>query len=105
MADDKIDYIAQRLDTVAKKVSEMNDTLQVHVGKFDTHLENVAERQEELKRNTDILHKNTVSLENHIKRTDLLEQYVKSIDERFTPVEMGQLKDRAVSEWIKAKII
>lgn len=101
---DEIDYITRRLDVVAEKVSDMSITLGAHIAKFDVHLENVLDQRAELKRNTDILDNNTLSLQDHIKRTDLLEQYVKKIDERFTPLELDQIRSKAVTEWLRNRI-
>jgi len=103
--DTKIDYIAQRLDVVVDKVADMSSILNTHVVKFEDHIKHEDGQREELKRNTDILNQNTGSLQDHIKRTELLEDYVKKIDARFTPVEMEALRQRAVSDWIRGKII
>lgn len=105
MAESKLDYIADRLDGVADKVDNLNTTLAIHVAKFEEHVEREENDRVHLIRNTDVLHENTASLKDHIRRTDLLEEYVKKLDERFAPVELEALRRRAVTDWIKGKIV
>lgn len=106
MADDtKIDYITNRLDTVAEQVSEINTALQVHIAKFDAAVQGNEDDRKNIARNTDILQSNTANLAEHMKRTEILETYVKKIDERFTPVEMELLKKKAVGEWWKNRVM
>lgn len=93
-----------KLDHIIEKISGINSTLQVHIAKFDAHVTHEEEQKEELKRNTEVLHKNTASLQDHMKRTELLEHYVKTIDTRFTPVELEMLRKKAVSEWAKSRV-
>ena len=103
--DTKIDYIVHKIDSVSEKVADINSNLEVHIAKFEAHIEHGEEQKEEIKRNTDILHQNTASLHEHMRRTDLLESYVKKIEDRFAPVELESLRKKAVSEWIKVKLV
>jgi hypothetical protein len=105
MADDKIDYITHKLDAIAEKVSDINTALEVHTAKFDAHVAYEDEQKEDIRRNTEVLHQNTSSLQDHMKRTDLLESYVKKIDDRFTPVELEILRKNAVNDFIKSRVI
>jgi hypothetical protein len=106
MADDKkLDYITTRLDKVADDVVDINTKLEVHIAKFDSVVEDVKVDRTHLQRNTDILNTNTTSLQEHMKRTDILEQYVRNIEGRFTPVELDVMRKKAVSEWIKAQLV
>ena len=105
MADDKkIDYVLDRLENVSEKVDEIGTSLAHHAAKFDSHVERTAEERQQIQRNTDILHNNTLSLQAHMKRTDILESYVKRIDERFTPVEIESARAEAVSNYVKGKV-
>lgn len=105
MDDNKLDYITRKLDVVADKVADIDTKLEVHIAKFDIAAEKAAEDRMNIGRNTDVLHANTASLQDHMKRTELLEDYVKKIDERFTPVELEALKKKAVGEWWKLRIL
>lgn len=106
MADDKkLDYITNKLDDVSDKVNDMDTKLQVHIVKFDAALQESAEDRGNLARNTDILQENTDNLAEHMKRTELLEAYIKILEQRFTPVEMEAARKRAVEEWIKNKLV
>lgn len=102
---DKIDNIAHKIDLVSDKVSEMSTKLEVHIAKFDIAAADAAKDRVNISKNTDVLEANTGSLNEHMKRTDILEQYVKKIDERFTPVEMESIRKKAVADYAKARII
>lgn len=105
MANDKIDNVVEKLDSVSDKVSDINTKLEVHISKFNMHIDQEQEQNEILKRNTDILHVNTASLKDHMERTDLLESYVKKLDQRIAPVELELLRSTAVSDWWKARVV
>lgn len=106
MVDDtKIDYIAQKVDIVSEKVSDINVKLEVHMAKFDAIVDDIGIDRAQLTRNTDILGTNTHSLQEHMKRTEILENYVRNIEGRFTPVELEAMRKKAVSEWIKGKLV
>lgn len=105
MTTEKLDYIVHKLDIVTDKVADINSHLEVYVAKFDAHVAQEDDQKEVLKRNTEILYENTTSLKDHMQRTDLLEAYIKKIDERFTPVEMAAMRKKAVSDWGKSKLV
>lgn len=105
MANDKIDNVVEKLDSVSDKVSDINTKLEVHISKFNMHIDQEQEQNEILKRNTDILHINTASLKDHMERTDLLESYVKRLDQRMAPVELELLRSTAVADWWKARVV
>lgn len=102
---DKIDNLAEKLDSVTEKVSDIGTKLEVHLAKFEAHVDGERDRWQALDRNTEILQQNTESLKEHMQRTDLLETYVKKIDERFTPVEVAAQRKQAVHDWWKNSII
>jgi len=105
MADGKLDSIADKLDNIVEKVADMGTKLEVHISKFETHVEQEDEHKEALQRNTEVLQQNTESLKDHMERTDLLEAYVKKIDERFTPLELEAMRKKAVTEWRNDKLV
>jgi DNA-directed RNA polymerase sigma subunit (sigma70/sigma32) len=106
MSDDKkkIDYIQERVDTVVDKVHEIGKNLEGHMATFQAHTAMDEGMYAELRRSNDILQENTNSLKDHMYRTDLLETYVRSLDSRFSPIEMEQLRKRAVSDWWFGKV-
>src|SRR5574343_1294721 len=101
---DKFDTLSSKIDSVTEKISDMNSKLEVHIAKFDAHTEHEETYNVALQRHTEVLQDNTESLKDHMRRTDMLETYVKKIDERFTPVELESLRKKAVTEWWKSKI-
>lgn len=105
MDDSKIDYITQKLDHVSDKVNETNTMLQVHVAKFDSAVQDNERDRQNIARNTEILNHNTESLKEHMAQTQLLRDYVKKIDDRFTPIELEALKRKAVGEWWKNRVV
>ena len=102
---DKIDNLATKLDNVTEKISDIGTRLEVHIAKFDAHVDSEEAIQQAIVRNTEVLQGNTESLKEHMQRTDLLETYVKKIDERFTPVELTAQRKQAVMDWWKNGVI
>jgi DNA repair exonuclease SbcCD ATPase subunit len=105
MANEKLDSVMEKLDNVEEKVSDIRTKLEVHLSKFDAHIELEREQNQILNRNTEILQTNTASLQDHMARTDLLESYVKQLDQRIAPVEMELLRSNAVADWWKARVM
>lgn len=101
----KLDYITNKLDYVAEKVADIDIKLQVHIAKFDAAVEDNVEDRRKIEHNTDILSENTSSLAEHIKRTEMLENYIKVLEGRFTPVEVESARKKAVEEWVKEKLV
>ena len=102
---DKKDTLAEKLDYVVEKVSDIGTKLEVHITKFNAHTDNEDKYRAAISRNTEILQTNTESLKEHMQRTDLLEVYVKKIDDRFTPVELTSQRKQAVVDWWKNTIL
>lgn len=106
MADDtKFDYIVRRLDTVEEKVSDTNVTLGSHIARFEAHMEKLESQSDQIKRNTDILNRNTASLEHHIERTDLLQEYVTKMDQRFSVIELEAIQKKARRDGYIANLV
>lgn len=77
--DDFIDTLREDLKELSNKVVEIDKKLDIHTSKFDSHVEHEANYYNELKVISETLVKNTQSLNEHMKRTALLE-------EAFSPV-------------------
>lgn len=105
MANDKLDSVMEKLDNVEDKVSDIRTKLEVHLSKYDMHVQFAKEQNDILKQNTEILQENTQSLRDHMERTDLLETYVKQLEQRVSPVEMDLLRSNAVADWWKNRVI
>jgi DNA-directed RNA polymerase sigma subunit (sigma70/sigma32) len=101
MADDKkLDYIQERVDTVVDRVADLSKSIEALKTSFEHHVGQDEKMYEELVRLNDTLDHNTASLKEHMRRTDLLEDYVKGVDARFSPLEMELLRKKAVGSWI-----
>lgn len=105
MADDsKLDYIQERVDTVVDRVADISVSVEKLKTTFEHHISQDESLKSEFARMADTLSDNTSSLREHMRRTDLLEQYVKSVDARFTPLELEMIRKKAVNSWIIAKL-
>lgn len=102
---DKFDVLANKLDNVTDKLSDINSKLEVQIAKLDAHKEHEDEVDDALRQHTAVLQANTESLKDHMRRTDILETYVKKIDERFTPMEQETARKKAVAEWWKSRVV
>lgn len=102
--DDKIDYIQSRVDTAIDKIHDVGAALQAHATDFAAHSKQDEHMYEELRRANDILSENTASLKAHMRRTDLLEDYMKKMDARFMPVEVDHQNKVAVQDWVGVKL-
>lgn len=105
MADSKLDYITEKLDNVSEKVTDIDTKLQIHIIKFDEAIKDNIEDRKDITRNTDILQDNTKNLAEHMKRTELLENYIKLLESRFTPVEMETVRKKAIADWTKERLV
>jgi hypothetical protein len=105
MADNiHLDYIRERMDTIVDRVAEVGKSVESTRLTIEGHIRKEDVQERELARMADTLDKNTSSLSEHIRRTDILEAYVKAVDARLTPLEMEQLRRRAVNNWITSKL-
>lgn len=117
MSDDRIDEILIRgLDKVDKKCDDIKDDVheltrhfEKHEAAFVQHLETDEKMYGELHRMNDILQENTNSLNQHMHRTELLEESqnvqnnaLLKIDDRLQVFENQQMKKEAVKEHLTA---
>lgn len=103
----KVDYIQNKVDEVADTVHKIDKEVALQKAAFDQHLNQDEQMFQEFKRMNDILQQNTLSLKEHMHRTDVLEQLVMKVDARLAPIEIDRIKKAAVTEWCKnaAKIV
>jgi type I site-specific restriction endonuclease len=102
---DQLDKILEKLESVGDKVAEIDTQLHVLNAKFEAHLEDDKESKETLIRNTDILSDNTDSLKEHMAQTALLRDYIKKVDDRFTPIEQEAQRKAAVELYTHSKLV
>jgi type I site-specific restriction endonuclease len=103
--DDQIEKIKDGVDKIESAIHQIDKNFSLHKAVFDEHVKQDESMYQELKRMNDILQTNTESLKEHMHRTDLLEQMVRKMDERFTPIEIEHIKKEAVGEYVKDKMV
>jgi hypothetical protein len=99
----KIDYIQHKLDSVEETCASIDKQVALQKAAFDQHTLQDERMYEELKRMNDILQANTDSLREHMHRSDLLEDLVKKMDKRFSPMEIEFQRKEAVRQWVTSK--
>src|SRR5688500_1067951 len=106
MADpkNKLDYIQERMDTVVDRLADVGKTVEALKKDILHSTTQMSSMGAELKSFGSTLNNNTMSLQEHMHRTELLEDYVKTIDKRISPNELERLRKKAVSSWISAKL-
>lgn len=100
----QLDYIQERVDMVVDRVADVRESVESLRTTFEYHVKQDDQMREDLSRITTILDENTFSLKEHIRRTNLLEDYVKSVDARVSPIEKERMRKKAAYEWIVAKL-
>lgn len=103
----KIDYIQDKLDSVADTCVKIDKEVALQKQAFDDHLAQDERMYEEFKRMNNILQDNTDSLKEHMHRSDLLEDLVTKMDKRFSPMQIEYERKTAVREFLtdKGKLI
>ena len=101
---DKLDYIQDRIDIVVDRVAEVNELVASLHASFESHVEQDRLVPPQLEHISKQLASNTLCLQEHMRRTDLLEDFTKTIEVRFSPIEMDLLRKKAVSNWISMKL-
>ena len=102
--DEKLGYIQEKIDEVSNTIGKIDKELAVHKSTFHDHLRQDEQMYEELKRMNDILQQNTESLKEHMYRTELLEDIVKKIDLRLSPIEVQRLEQDIISKYRNEKL-
>lgn len=97
MSDDsKIDYIQERLDKVVDKVHDISASVDTLTMSLESHTKQDERMYDELKRSNDILAENTESLKDHMRRTQLLEDFVRKVDTRIAPIEREHMSRKVL---------
>lgn len=112
MARDKDDsYIKDELKAVRESIKEVSEKVSEMDVLVKTHVEKDERLYDAFQRTNDILAQNTDSLKEHMhrtdlaeKRTDLLEEAVKTFHKRLNPIETEIIRKDAVSSWKKDRI-
>lgn len=99
----KIDYIQDKLDSVADTCAKIDKEVALQKQAFDDHLVQDERMYEEFKRMNNILQDNTNSLKEHMHRSDLLEDLVTKMDARFSPIQIEYERKEAVREYLVSK--
>jgi thiaminase len=102
--DDMLNKIDEKLDDVSDAIHKVDKEVALQKAAFDEHIKQDEKMYEEFKRMNDILQQNTDSLKEHMHRTDLLEDIVKKMDLRLSPIELERIEDEAVKKYRNSKL-
>lgn len=83
-----IQEIKQDLKEITVKVNEMDKSLSHVLYKFEQHREYEEQYYDEMRKISDILSRNTASLELHMKRSDALEALLQKQENKVAPLEL-----------------
>jgi len=100
----KIDYIQERVDSVAESLTKIDKDAALQRAAFDSHTKQDEQMYDELKRMNDILQQNTNSLKEHMSRTIILEEMAKKMDDRLNAVEVDRIQKAAISSYFSSKL-
>jgi chromosome segregation ATPase len=103
----KIDYIQEKIDSVASTVASIDKEVALQKAALENHTQQDAQMYEEFKRMNDLLQDNVNSLKEHMENNVLLKDMIIRMDNRLNPIEMEFIQKTAVRNWvlIKAKFI
>lgn len=104
-ADEILSRIDQKLDEVSTSLYKVDKDVALQKAAFDEHIRQDEKMYEELKRMNDILQQNTESLKEHMQRTELLEEMVKKMDSRLSPVEIRHIEQEAIKKHRKEMLV
>lgn len=104
-ADEMLNKIDTKLDAVVDSIHKIDKEVALQKASFDDHIKTDEKMYEEFKRMNDILQQNTDSLKEHMHRTDLLEQLVRTMDFRLSPIEQAKAKEDTIIEYRNAKLV
>lgn len=103
--DEMLNKIDEKLDEVSSAIHKVDKEVALHKVAFDEHIKQDEKMYEEFKRMNDILQQNTDSLKEHMHRTELLEDMVRKMDNRLTPLEVERIEKEAVEKYTKEKLV
>jgi thiaminase len=104
-ADELLLKIDNKIDDVSDSIHKVDKELALHKAAFEQHIKQDELMYEEFKRMNDILQQNTESLKEHMHRTELLEDIVKKMDARLSPVEIRHIEEEAIKRHRKEMLI
>lgn len=103
--EDMLAKIVNKLDELQKSTHSIDKEQALQKAAAEERHANIKAIQEEQKRSNDILQQNTNSLNEHMARTDLLEQAVQKMDARLTPLEIERIEKEAIAKHRKEMLI
>ena len=103
----KLDYIQERVDSVAETVANVDKEMALQKAAFESHTKQDEQMYGELKRMNDILLQQHESLKEHINNNVLLKEMLHNMNKRLEPIEIEYIQKAAVREWVlkKAKFV
>lgn len=102
--DKKLDYIQERIDTVVDRVHDISRSFEGLKTSFEYRQEQDERMESTLNQMNEALRRNTSSLQEHMRRTDLLEKYVRLVDNRLSPLENELSRKKAIQAWMSEKL-
>jgi methyl-accepting chemotaxis protein len=93
---EQVSSISESVHNIDKEVALTQQTLKNHTA-HDEILDQQIVKQ--LGLINEVLQKNTASLDEHIRRTDLLETMVQKMDNRLSPLEVQHIQQEAIITW------
>ncbi len=99
----KIDYIQERVDSIATTMASIDKEVALQKASFDSHSQQDEGMYSELKRMNDILQQNTESLKEHMGNNLLLKEMIVSMNKRLEPLEIEFIEKIAVRNWVMSK--
>lgn len=100
----KIDYIQDKVDSVADTVAKIDKAQALQQAAFEVHAKQDEQMYGELKRMNDILLNNTESLKEHMQNNLLLKEMIVKMDDRLSPIEKERLESAAVEAYAASKL-
>lgn len=107
-----VEFVKDTVQDISRRVNSLETTLSKHSENFTEHVTTDKQMYEEIKRTNDILEKNTESLIEHVRRTELNEiaiQELKSMNQRFdsrlTPIEHSHIEKAGLQKlWVRVGV-
>jgi hypothetical protein len=100
----KIDYIQEKVDSVANTVANIDKDMAIQKATFEAHTAQDEKMYDELRRMNDILQQNTDSLKAHMQNNILLKDMIVNMNKRLEPIEIEFIQKAAVRTYVIHKI-
>jgi hypothetical protein len=105
MADKKIDYIQDKVDSVVDIVNRIDKAQALQQAAFETHTIQDEQMHAELRRMNDTLMLQHQSLKEHMENNVLLRDMIVKMDDRLSPIEKERLERAAVRKFTADKLV